>query len=372
MKVPFLDLKSHHEYLRKHVHDVVDELIDDSGFIGGERVSNFESDFAAYCGTKECVGVGSGTDALWLALMSCNIGPGDEVVTSPMTFVATVEAIVRVGARPVFVDIDSDTYLLDPTMLEEVITCRTKAIIPVHLFGQMADMETISSIAERYGLAVIEDAAQSHGARSLGRRSGAWGAIGCFSFYPGKNLGAFGEAGAITTDDADLAEKIRAYANHGQYEKNRHELVGWNCRLDAFQAVILKKKLARLDEVCELRARCASYYNEGLAGTGGIALPGKSVSGSHVYHVYAIRVKRREEFLSNLENCGVGYGVHYPIPVHLQEAFGFLEYQVGDFPIAESYAKEFVSLPIFPELTDAQMDYVIQSVRDSIVQDAAA
>jgi dTDP-4-amino-4,6-dideoxygalactose transaminase len=364
LRVPFLDLRAHHEPLRARILERVARVIDQSAFAGGPFVAQFEQEFASYCGCPYAIGVGSGTDALWLTLLALGIGRGDEVITVPGTFMATAEAISHCGARPVFVDIDPLTYTMDPGQLERAITPRTRAIIPVHLFGQMADMEPILAIAEAHGLPVVEDACQAHGAEYRGHRAGTLGAAGCFSFYPCKNLGAWGEAGAVVTRDLELKEIIQMLRDHGQARKYHHARIGWNARMDGIQAVVLSEKLKQLDEVNAARRRNARHYARYLNGLAGVVLPEEAGYGRHVYHIYAVRVKGRDGLIAWLGQQGIGSGIHYPIPVHLQEAYRGLGYQPGAFPVAEQCAAEFVSLPMYPELTEAQIAVVAAAVVD--------
>ncbi len=364
MKVPFLDLTSQHAPLRREFSAAIEEVIDSGAFAGGPFVARFEEDFATYCDSQHAIGVGSGTEALWLALLALGVGPGDEVITVPSTFMATAEAITYCGAKPVFVDIDERTYTMDPAGLEEAITKRTKAIIPVHLFGQPADMDPILEIARARGLYVIEDAAQAHGAEYKGRRAGSLGDAGCFSFYPGKNLGAFGEAGAIVTGNNELQEKIRVLRDHGQIRKYHHTMVGWNCRMDGIQAAVLSIKLRHLEKGNETRRSHAAQYHGALAGFDAIVTPYEDPYARHVYHVYAVRVRERDEVIRRLGEMGIACGIHYPVPVHLQEAYSNLGYEVGSLPVAEQVAKEFVSLPMFPELSPAQVGTVAESVKE--------
>jgi dTDP-4-amino-4,6-dideoxygalactose transaminase len=362
MNVPFLDLKAHRAPLIDQFDRAIREVIESSAFAGGPFVERFEKEFAAYCGSKYAIGVGNGTDALWLALLALGIGPGDEVITVPNTFFATVEAITYCRAQPVFVDVDEDTFTMNPAELENSLTAKTKAIIPVHLFGQPADMDPILEFARNHGLFVIEDAAQAHGSEYKGRKAGTLGDAGCFSFYPGKNLGAFGEAGAVVTNDVELQEKIQVLRDHGQARKYYHTVVGWNCRMDGIQAAILSIKLRHLEEANLLRRERASHYNQALGGIEAIATPFEADYARHVYHVYAIRVQERDEVRRFLEQKGIVCGVHYPIPIHLQEACRGLGYAEGAFPIAENLAEEFLSLPMFPELTEEQTEYVARCV----------
>ena len=364
MKVPFLDLKAHHAPMIDEFDGAIREVIESSAFAGGPFVERFEEEFAAYCGSNYAIGVGNGTDALWLALLALGIGEGDEVITVPNTFIATAEAISYCKAKPVFVDVDETTFTMNPAQLKKSLTARTKAIIPVHLFGQPADMDPILEFARAHGLFVVEDAAQAHGAEYKGRRAGTMGDAGCFSFYPGKNLGAFGEAGAVVTNDAELRKNIQVLRDHGQARKYYHTLVGWNCRMDGIQAAVLSIKLRRLEEGNLLRREHALQYNQAFAGIAEVATPFEANYARHVYHVYAIRVQERDEVRRCLEEKGIGCAVHYPIPIHLQEACRNLGYTVGAFPVAENLAEEFLSLPMFPELTEEQIEYVAHSVSE--------
>lgn len=366
MKIPFLDINAQNAPLRMELEAAIREVIESGAFAGGPFVSQFEEDFAAFCGCRHAIGVGSGTEALWLALLAMGIGPGDEVITVPSTFMATAEAITYCGARPVFVDIDEQTYTMDPSALEEAVTPRTKAIIPVHLFGQTADMDPIMEFAQRHGLRVIEDACQAHGAGYKGRRAGALGHAGCFSFYPGKNLGAFGEAGAVVTDDSDLQEKIRILRDHGQVRKYHHTMIGWNCRMDGIQGAVLRIKLRHLEKGNERRRAHAEHYDRTLRDIGEIIAPVAAPYARHVYHLYAIRVQERDEVMRQLAGKGIGSAIHYPIPVHLQEAYRHLGYGAGSFPVAERCASEFVSLPMFPELTSEQVETTAQGLREVV------
>jgi dTDP-4-amino-4,6-dideoxygalactose transaminase len=363
MKVPFLDLRAQNEPLRPEINAAIQEVIDTSAFAGGPFVAKFEEDFAAFCRCDHAIGVGNGTDAIWLALLALGIGSGDEVITVPSTFLATAEAITYTGALPVFVDIDPKTYTMDPAAIEAAITPRTKAVIPVHLFGQMADMDPILEIAKRHGLAVVEDACQAHGAEYKGRRAGSMGDAGCFSFYPGKNLGAFGEAGAVVTNRGDIQHKLRVLRDHGQARKYYHSMIGWNCRMDGIQGAVLQIKLRHLEEGNKRRNSHAACYNQAFQDLEGIVTPSVAAGRTHVYHVYALRVPERDEVMAALANEGVGCGVHYPIPVHLQEAYASLGYGRGSCPVAEQCADEFLSLPMYPELTPSQRELVVESVK---------
>src|SRR5213079_1434240 len=317
-------------------------------------------------GSSSAIAVGNGTDALWLTLLALGIGEGDEVITVPNTFIATAEAITYCKARPVFVDVDQNTFTMNPAELEKSLTERTKAIIPVHLFGQPADMDPILEFARAHGLFVVEDAAQAHGAEYKGRKAGTMGDAGCFSFYPGKNLGAFGEAGAIVTDDPELRKQIQMLRDHGQSRKYYHTMMGWNCRMDGIQAAVLSVKLRHLEEANLLRRKHALEYNRTFAGTEEVTTPCEASYARHVYHVYAIRVQERDEVRRRLEENEIGCAVHYPIPIHLQEACRNLGYTAGAFPIAENLAEEFLSLPMFPELTEEQIEYVARRVSETV------
>ena len=366
MKVPFLDLKAHHAPLIEKFDRAIREVIENSAFAGGPSVEKFEEEFASFCGSSHAIGVGNGTDALWLALLALGIGEGDEVITVPNTFIATAEAITYCKARPVFVDVDQNTFTMNPAELQKSLTEKTKAIIPVHLFGQPADMDPILKFARENGLFVIEDAAQAHGAEYKGRKAGTMGDAGCFSFYPGKNLGAFGEAGAVVTNDPELRKQIQMLRDHGQSQKYYHALMGWNCRMDGIQGAVLSIKLRHLDEANSLRRKHALEYDQALAGIDGILTPFEASYARHVYHVYAIRVQERDAVMRQLQEKGVGCAVHYPVPVHLQKACQNLGYTKGAFPVSENLANEFVSLPMFPELTKEQIEYVANCVSEVV------
>jgi dTDP-4-amino-4,6-dideoxygalactose transaminase len=372
MKVPFLDLKSHHAPMLNEISGAIRDVIENNAFAGGPFVERFEEDFAAYCNSSYAIGLGSGTEALWLTLMALGVGPGDDVITVPNTFMATAEAITYTGATPVFVDVDEHTYTMDSGALGNAITARTKAIIPVHLFGQPADMDPILAFARRHGLFVVEDACQAHGAEYKGRRAGTLGDAACFSFYPGKNLGAFGEAGAVVTNNSELQEKIRILRDHGQIRKYHHTMIGWNCRMDGIQAAVLRVKLRYLERGNQLRRSHAAHYNQALSGIEEVVTPVHAADVRHVYHVYAIRVQERDEVIRLLGEKSIGCAVHYPVPIHLQAAYRGLGYDQGAFPIAERSAKELVSLPMFPELTSAQVERVAQCVREIVAVEAIA
>ena len=370
MKVPFLDLHAHHRPLRAEIDRAIAQVIDANAFAGGPFVTSFEKDFATFCGCEHAIGVGNGTDAVWLALLACGIGNGDEVITVPSTFMATAEAITYCGATPVFVDIDERSYTMDPAQIEKAITPKTKAIVPVHLFGQTADMDPILELARDRRLFVIEDAAQAHGAEYEGKRAGTLGDAGCFSFYPGKNLGAFGEAGAVVTNDAQINERIRILRDHGQPQKYHHSMIGWNGRMDGIQAAVLQVKLKHLDRGNALRRQHAAEYNSAFAEIGAVTTPMEAGWGKHVYHVYAIRVPDRDGVAAHLTKAGISSGIHYPIPVHLQEAYRSLGYSRGSFPISEQTSDDFLSLPMYPELTSEQLQYVASSVEEAVTTPA--
>jgi dTDP-4-amino-4,6-dideoxygalactose transaminase len=362
--IPFLDLKSHHAAIRAELDHAIKEVIDSGAFAGGQFVEKFEREFADYCGARYCIGLGSGTEALWLALLAGGVGAGDEVITVANTFMATAEAITYCGARPVFVDVNEKTYTMDPAGLEAALSPRTKAVIPVHLFGQPADMDPISAFARAHDLLVIEDAAQAHGARYKGRAAGTIGDAGSFSFYPSKNLGALGEAGAIVTNNPELQDKIRMLRDHGQNRKYYHQLVGWNCRMDGFQGAVLSVKLRHLENGNSLRRAHALRYNSALQESDGVVTPFEAPYARHVYHVYSVRIKNRDEVIGSLSDRGIQCAVHYPVPIHLQKAYQNLGYRNGSLPVSERIASEMVSLPMFPELTDAQIDAVARGVRE--------
>ncbi len=385
--VPFLDLVTPHQELKDELCEVFAAALDTAGFIGGPMVQGFERDFAQFCETEHCVGVGSGTDALRFAFLAAGIGPGDIVVTVPHTFIATTEAISQTGARPVFVDIDEATYNIDTRKLAEYLDqqCdfdpetrtladrRTKdrvaAIVPVHLYGQMADMDPILELADKYNLIVIEDACQAHGAEYFSKKQNRWcragsmGQAAAFSFYPGKNLGACGEAGAITTNDSELAQKMRMLRDHGQAQKYYHDVEGYNGRLDSIQAGILQVKLKHLPEWTELRRAAAVRYRELLGRLESApTLPYQPKWSNAVYHIFIVRVQDREEFMKYLGSKGIGTGIHYPIPLHLQKAYKGFGLQKGDFPVCEKVAGEIVSLPMFPQLREEQQQQVVTAI----------
>lgn len=362
MKVPFIDLKAQHAELYPEIALVVKEAMMNAAFVGGENLTGFEREFAGFCGTAECVGVASGTDALRFALMACGVSRGDEVITVPNTFIATTEAITQAGATPVFVDIDPVTYNMDVSKIEEKITPKTKGIVPVHLYGQCADMDQINRIAKRYSLVVVEDACQAHGGTYKGRMAGSLGDAAAFSFYPGKNLGACGEAGAVTTDNEDIADRVRMLRDHGQRRKYYHEVEGYNGRLDAIQAGILRVKLKRLAGWVERRRSNAKLYDELLSMVAGVVLQAEPAWAASSYHLYVVRLSGRDRVQDELNKRGIATGLHYPIPLHLQNAYRDLGYSEGDFPATESAAREVLSLPMFPELTAEQIRLVAETL----------
>ena len=366
MKIPFLDLKTQYKQIEHEVLPMITAAMANGAFIGGEQVSCFEEEFAKFCDSSYCVGVNSGTDALRFALMAIGIGPGDEVITVPNTFIATTEAISQAGAKPVFVDVYPDTCNMDVSKIEEKFSKNTKAIIPVHLYGQPADMDQVQKIAQQNGIGVLEDACQAHGAIYKNKKAGSMGAVGCFSFYPGKNLGAFGEGGAIVTQDEAIAQKIRMIRDHGQRKKYFHDLEGYNGRLDAIQAGVLRIKLKRLDDWNKLRRQNAAYYTELLSEVPSVTLPVEAKFAGSVYHLYVILIDDRDGLQNHLNSKGVASGLHYPLPLHLQKAYDHLGYNKGDFPIAENIADRLLSLPMFPELTREQIEYVVESIKEFI------
>jgi len=386
-RIPFLDLVTPHRELKDELTAVFAHVLDTAGFIGGPMLEDFERNFAKFCMAQHCVGVGSGTDALRFALTAAGVGPGDVVVTVPNTFIATTEAITQSGATPEFVDVDERTYNMDPERLRKYLqtgcyvdgtTGRVfskrlgrpvKAIVPVHLYGQTADMDPIMELAERFGLQVVEDACQAHGAEYFSKRQNRWmktgsmGRAAAFSFYPGKNLGACGEAGAVTTNDSDIARNIRMIRDHGQAQKYYHDVEGYNGRLDAIQAGILRVKLRHLAAWNDRRRECAARYQEFLApASEGMKLPGEPSYSRAVYHLYVVQVQNRDQFQKHMTDAGIGTGIHYPIPLHLQKAYRSLGYREGDFPVTEKAASQIISLPMFPGLTYDQQARIAQNV----------
>ncbi|MCR6502420.1 DegT/DnrJ/EryC1/StrS family aminotransferase [Shinella sp. CPCC 101442] len=360
--IPLLDLKAQYASLKPEIDAAVLKVLASAQYVLGDEVEQFEREFAEYCGVRHAIAVNSGTSALHLTLLSLGCGPGDEVVTVPFTFVATVSAICYTGARPVFVDVEQSTLTMDPERLEAAITPRTKAIVPVHIYGQMANMDAIQAVAARHGLPVVEDACQAHGAEFRGRRAGSFGVAGCFSFYPGKNLGACGEGGIAVTDDDRHAKTLRMLRDWGQEQRYHHVLKGYNYRMDGIQGAILRVKLRHLEAWTEARRAHAARYTALLGGMRHIRLPYADAQRRHVYHIYAIRTGDRDGLQRALLAEGVQTGLHYPIPVHLQPAHADLGYAPGDFPVSEAAAREVLSLPIYPEMAAHQVEQVVRAV----------
>ena len=365
IRVPFVDLKAQYRSIASEIDEAIRRCVERTDFILGEEVERFESDFAAYVDVKYAVGVGSGLAALELALRAYGISGGDEVITTANTFIATVLAIIATGARPVLVDVDPATYNMDPAAFSAAITPRTRAVIPVHLYGHPADMDSITEIAQRHNLLIIEDAAQAHGARYRGNRVGGFGHAAGFSFYPGKNLGAYGDGGMVVTNDSAINEKIRQLRNYGQRVKYYHDVCGTNSRLDSLQAAVLRMKLRHLDEWNTQRRRHADTYNKLLAALP-VLCPVTSPGGDHIFHLYVIQVENRAAAQAALKSQGVDTGVHYPVPIHLQKACADLGYRPGDFPVTEALADRILSLPMFAELTHEQIDYVVVSLKQAV------
>ena len=363
VRVPFLDLKAQYASIRDEIAAALQKVLHNTAFASGPFVEQFEQEFAPFCQCEFAVGSSSGTAALRMALLGLGIGEGDEVITAANTFIATAESIISCGAKPVFVDIDERTYNMNPHFLENAITPKTKAIVPVHLYGQMAEMDSIMEIACANDLFVIEDACQAHGAEYKGRRAGSIGDAGCFSFYPGKNLGAYGEAGAVVTNNANLAEKMRMFRDHGQKKKYYHSVIGWNDRMDGLQGAVLSVKLKHLPTWNKTRRKNAQLYDELLSDVNCVVTPVEADAAKHIYHIYAIRVHNRDALMSALAEKDIHCGIHYPIPVHLQDAYRFLGYKEGSFPVAERCADELVSLPMFPELSQEQIERVSEEIK---------
>jgi dTDP-4-amino-4,6-dideoxygalactose transaminase len=363
MKVNFVDLKAQYQSIKPEIDSAIQDVISNTAFILGKAVADFEEKFAKYCRVKYSLGINSGTSALIMAMKALGIGEGDEVITTPNTFIATAEAISCAGATPRFVDIEEKSYNLDPKKLKKAITGKTKAVIPVHLYGQPADMDPILEIAKKSGIAVIEDACQAHGAEYKGKRTGSLGKVGCFSFYPGKNLGAYGEGGSVTTDDEEIAQKVKMLRDHGSPKKFYHQYVGNNCRLEGIQGAVLTVKLKYLDRWNQARRKNADLYRKYLAGTD-VKLPQEMPYAKHVYHVFCIRVKNREKLIDFLSKKEIFTNIHYPIPIHLQKAYDFLGYKKGDFPVTEGCMDEILSLPMFAELTEEQIKYTADCIKE--------
>ncbi len=362
MKIPSLDLQRQYKTIQDEIHKAVAEVIDSQSFVLGPFVESFEHSIAQYCCTKHAIGVSSGTDAILLALMACNVKHGDEVITTPFTFFATAGSIARLGATPVFVDIDPATYNIDVGKIASAVNKKTKAILPVHLYGQCADMDAIMKIARDNGLMVIEDAAQAIGAVYKGRNAGTLGNIGCFSFYPTKNLGGYGDGGLVTTDDDELSGLMKILRVHGSEPKYYHSFIGINGRLDALQAAILSVKLKYLNGWSERRRQVAAYYSGHLSGLP-VRLPKIESYNTHIFHQYVIATPQRDELMRYLRQEGIETAIYYPVSLHLQKCFGYLGYKEGDLPESEKASRETVALPIFPEITTKEQDYVIGHVR---------
>ncbi|MBW1782637.1 MAG: DegT/DnrJ/EryC1/StrS family aminotransferase [Deltaproteobacteria bacterium] len=361
MKVPFVDLTSQHLPIIKDIRAATDRVVETTDFILGKDVSDFEGQFARYCGTQFAIGVDSGTSALELALRAVDIGSGDEVITVANTFIATASAIAFTGARPIFVDIDKETYNISIDGIRAAISPKTKAIIPVHLYGQPADMDPILELAREHHLKVIEDACQAHGAQYKGRRVGSMGDAGCFSFYPAKNLGAFGDGGIVVTNNPDMADRIGMLRNYGQREKYDHRFIAYNRRLDTLQAAVLRIKLRHLDEWNDARRSHAYLYNEMLSGKD-LILPVEAEYAHHVYHLYVVRTEKRDNLQAYLTDKGIATGIHYPIPIHLQNAYQYLGYGMGGFPRTEETSNQILSLPMFPGMNHDQVEYVAETI----------
>lgn len=361
--IPFVDLKAQYRGIQSEVATAVNRVLESADFVQSGEVRQFEEEFAAYCGTEHAIAVNSGTSALHLALLALGIGPGDEVVTVPFTFVATIAAVGYTGAKPVFVDVEPDSLTMDVSRLEEAITSRTRAIMPVHLYGQVADMEGILDVGRRYGLPVVEDACQAHGAEYHRLRAGSIGEIGCFSFYPAKNLGAYGEGGAITTNDAALARQMRMLRNWGAEQKYIHTVKGYNYRLPEIQAAVLRVKLGHLEQWTEARRAHARLYDELLDGLA--VTPRELPARRHAYHVYAVQVQDRSALQRKLDAVGIQTGVHYPVPLHLQPAWAELGHGPGDFPVSEAAADHVVSLPMYAELSDEHIAEVAMQIGEA-------
>ena len=367
MKVPFLDLKRQYSAIKKELDEAVFSVLSNTQFILGPEVKSLEEKVADYCGAKFAIGVASGTDALLLSLRACEVKPEDEVITSSFSFFASAGVISRLGANPVFVDIDPETYNIDPDQIEKKVTPKTKAIMPVHLFGQCADMDPIMEVARKHNLKVIEDAAQAIGAEYKGKKAGAIGDFGCFSFFPSKNLGGAGDGGMVTTDDPEMAEMVRVLRVHGSKPKYYHSTIGYNSRLDTIQAGILSVKLKYLDDWTKKRREHAEVYNSAFKDLDMITPKAESFN-YHIYNQYTIAVKNRDELRNYLKEKQIGHDTYYPVPLHLQECYKFLGYKKGDLPVSEKKAEEVVSIPIYPELTEEEQKYVISTIKEFVTR----
>lgn len=363
--VPLADLRAQYARLRGEITAALNEVADGAAFILGPKVADFERDFASYCGAKFCIGVNSGTSALHLALLCAGVAPGDEVITVPMTFIATSWAISYCGATPVYVDVDPVSYTMDIEQVEKRITRKTKAFLPVHLYGQMADMDPLMDLSRRHGIPIIEDAAQAHGARYKGRGAGTMGLCGCFSFYPGKNLGAAGEAGAIVTDDPQIAARLRALRDHAQEKRYHHQEIGFNYRMDGFQGAVLGVKLKYLEHWTQTRRALAERYRQ-LLDHLNLVLPIEEPGRRHVWHQFVVTHPDRDRIRAELDSRGIQTGLHYPVPLHLQKAYAHLRYREGDFPVTERIARECMTLPLFAELTASQQTAVVDALNDTV------
>ena len=363
--IPLVDLKAQYNSIKTEIDNAIQGVLDTTSFIMGEELERFEEEFALFCNTKYAIGVANGSDALILALKACGIGEADEIITVPHTFIATTEAITHVGGKIVFIDINPKTYTIDVSKIEEKISNKTRAIIPVHLYGQPADMDPIIKLAKEYNLKIIEDAAQAHGAEYQGKKVGSIGDVACFSFYPGKNLGAYGDAGMTTTNNEEISKKLKLLRNHGRITKKyEHEIEGHSSRLDNLQAAILRVKLKYLNNWNDSRRDNAKKYNELLNNTAGIITPYEADYAKHVYHLYVIRTEKgRDKLRKILKSKGIATGIHYPIPLHLQPAYSYLGYKKGDFPVTEEASQEILSLPMYAELTYEQIDEIVKLIK---------
>ncbi|MDT4952919.1 MAG: hypothetical protein QOJ02_1057 [Acidobacteriota bacterium] len=371
MTIPLVDLRAQYLSIKDEIDGAIARVLDNTSFVLGPEVEAFEAAFAKYTGARFCIGINSGTAAIQLAITACGLGAGDEVIVPANSFFATAEAVSTAGATPVFVDSDPISYNVDVSKIEAAITKRTRAIMPVHLYGQTADLDPIFEIAERRGLIVIEDAAQAHGSRYKGRRVGALGRAGCFSFYPGKNLGAYGEGGAVVTNDEEVARSVRLLRDHGSERKYTHKIIGYNFRLEGIQGAVLNVKLRHLDRWNQLRREHAARYTELLRGSG-LKLPREMPYAEHIYHLYVVQSDERDWLQQTLNASGIQTGIHYPIPIHLQPAYASLNYKAGNFPEAERQAARVLSLPMFPELTDEQLRQVAEAITESARAESAA
>ncbi|GAA4426837.1 DegT/DnrJ/EryC1/StrS family aminotransferase [Pontibacter saemangeumensis] len=362
-RIPFVDLRAQYLTIKDSIDTAIADVLNETSFIGGKHVKEFEKNFATLYGVKHCISCANGTDAIYIVLKMLGIGPGDEVITTACSWISTSETISQAGARPVFVDIEPDYFTIDPAQIEKKITPKTKAIVPVHLYGQMAQINKINTIAQKHGLHVIEDCAQSHFSELHGQRAGTFGVASTFSFYPGKNLGAYGDAGCILTDDDQLAEKCRMYANHGALIKHQHQMEGINSRLDGLQAAILKAKLPNILDWTEKRLQVAGWYLENLQGVEQLTLPVIRPDSKHSFHLFVVRAEQREELVKYLNDCGIDTAIHYPVPLPFMPAYRYLSHTPEDFPVSDQYQGSILSLPIYPELTEEQVKYVCEKIR---------